>query len=39
VECDRLKGKSRRRRHPTEEPEGLADQEGDDIPASVLVGS
>lgn len=37
VECDRLKGKSPCRRHPTKEPEGLADQEDDKIPATVLV--
>ena len=37
VEGDRLEGESRRRR-PTEEPEGLADQEGDETPTTVRFG-
>ncbi len=38
VECDRLEGKSTCRRHPTEEPERLAKEETDEIPATVFVG-
>ena len=38
VKCDRLEGKSPCRRHPTEEPQRLADQEADEIPATVFDG-
>ena len=36
VECNRLEGKSPRRRCPAEQPERLADQERDQSPVAVL---